>query len=183
MPGRIVAEGINNPRMRQILLVFSIPRTPKQAAIELSVKEVRCWEFLKMGLLKCLNPGCRKSRFYILTDKARESLGLNCSPCDIDKDWEVIGWIISSPMQRLAVLRCVTVRKRNSEEIRMIATQLNCRLSRTSIKTILKHLIEKHLVDAEIIERVRFYWITEYGQKIKDETAVLSPLAPAIFGT
>jgi len=48
------------------------------------------------------------------------------------------------------------------------------------MKDILKELVEKHLVDTEILEGIRFYWIAPYGQKIKDELAVIEPLSSAI---
>lgn len=175
-------DGIISPASRQTLLVFSMPKTPKQAQIELSVKEVRCWEFLRKGLLKCLNPESKRGRFYILSDKARECLKIPCPHFILDNDWEVIGWLASSPRQRLVILRCTDERKLTSEEIRMRATQLNCHLSRTSTKTILKSLIGRHLITTEILERIRFYWINAYGKKIKDELAVIAPLAPAISG-
>lgn len=88
---------------------------------------------------------------------------------------------MSSPRQRLVVLRSVNEQKLISEEIRMKATQLNSHLTRESTKVILKDLGERKLTDSEILERIRFYWITEFGKKIKDEMAVLSPLTPTIF--
>lgn len=173
-------EHIDNPKTKQILLAFSVPKTPKQAEIALSVRKIKLKPFLEKGLLKCLNPRGRKGRFYVLTQKTRERLGLGCQECDLNKDWELIGWVMASPRQRLIVLRCIDERKLYSEEIRMRATQLTRHLTRESTKVILKDLINKHLAESEILERIRFYWITKYGQKIKDEMAVLSPLAPAL---
>ena len=181
MPGRIVAEGVNNPRTRQTLLIFATPKTPRQAEIELSVKKLKLKPFLEQHLLRCLNPERRKGKFYIITDKARNILKPNYPDCDLNKDWELIGWIMSSPRQRLVVLRSVNEQKLISEEIRMKATQLNSHLTRESTKVILKDLGERKLTDSEILERIRFYWITEFGKKIKDEMAVLSPLTPTIF--
>lgn len=182
MPGRILTEGINNPRTRQILLNFSSPRTPRQARLNLSVKKLELRPFLKTGLLKCLNPDSRKGRFYTLTEKARKILEPDCPECNLDKDWEIIGWIVASPQQRLVALRSVYENKLCSEEVRMRATLLNCHISRVSMKNILKELVGKRLVDTEILERIRFYWIAPYGQKIKDELAVIAPLSPAISG-
>lgn len=180
MPDKEEADWINNPKIRQILLVFSGPKTPRQAEIALSVKKLKLKPLLEKHLLKCLNPGCRKGRFYILTNKARGCLGLGCQECDLNKDWELIGWIMASPRQRLIVLRCLDERKLYSEEIRMRATQFTSHLTRESTTIILKELIGRNLADSEIIERIRFYWITEHGKKIRDEMAVLSPLAPAL---
>lgn len=180
MPDRIVAERINNPRTRQILLAFSYPKTPKQVQIELSIRKIKLKPFFDKHLLKCLNPGCRKGRFYIITETTREILQPNCPECSLDKDWEIIGWVIASPRQRLVALRSVDERKLCSEEVRMRSTQFNCHISRPSMKNILKELIQKHLVDTEMFMRERFYWISNYGQEIKDELAVLAPLSPSI---
>lgn len=176
MPDRIVTEGINNPRARQILLIFASPKTPKQAQIDLSVRKIKLKPFLDKHLLKCLNPECRKGRFYTLTETTRKALEPNCPECSLDKDWHIIGWVLASPRQRLVALRSVDDRKLCSEEVRMRSTQLNCHISRPSMKNILKELIQKHLVDTEILMRERFYWINSYGQEIKNELAVLAPL-------
>ena len=174
MPDKEAEGWINKPKRREILLVFTTPKTVKQAEKELCLRKLTLKSFLRNGFLQCLNPGTRKGRFYALTEKARECLP-GCPDCDINKDWDCIGWVLSSPRMRLAVLRCVDDRKLYSEEIRMRATQFNSHLSRPNIKKPLRQLVEKHLVDSEIIERIRFYWISDYGQKIKDELAVLCP--------
>lgn len=180
MPDKIGDKWIINPKKRQILLAFSYPKTPKQAQIELSIKKFKLKPFLDKRLLKCLNPGCRKGRFYIITEKIRDSLKPNCQECNLHNDWEIIGWVIASPRQRLVALRSVDERKLCSEEVRMRSTQFNCHISRPSMKNILKELIQKHLVDTEIFMRERFYWISNYGQEIKNELAVLAPLSPSI---
>lgn len=180
MPAGISSKGINNPKIRKTLLIFASPKTPRQAEIGLSVMKIKLKPLLEKHFLRCLNPDARKGRFYVLTDKTRKYLGLGSQECDLNKNWELIGWMMASPRQRLVVLRCLDERKLYSEEIRMQATLLTRHLTRESTKVILKELIEKHLADSEIIERIRFYWITAYGQKIKDEMAVFSPIAPAL---
>jgi hypothetical protein len=147
---------------------------------ELCLKKIKFRLFIKDGLLKCLNPKTDKARFYVLTNKARKILKQPPSEVNLNKDWECIGWVLSSPKMKLVILRCVDGRKLYSEEIRMRATQFNYHLSRPCVKDILKSLLEKRLVNSEIMEHVRFYWITPYGQKIKDDLAVIAPLAPAI---
>jgi hypothetical protein len=176
-----IPEGINNPKTKQILLAFSMPKTPKQVQTTLSIRKIKLKPFIEKGFLECLNPKCRKGRFYVLTQETRERLGLECQECDLNKNWELIGWIMASPKQRLIVLRFIDERKLCSEEVRMRATQLTRHLTRESTKVILKDLINKHLAGSEILERIRFYWITQYGQKIKDEMAVLSPLTQTFF--
>ncbi len=169
-----------SPASKRILLSFSSPTTPKKAMHQLCVRKIKFNIYVNAGLLKCLNPEEKRARFYVLTEKARKLLSLPPSELDLHKDWKCIGWILSSPKMKLTVLRFVDERKLYSEEIRMRATQFNWHLSRPSVKGILKKLVEKHLVDTEILEGIRFYWITPYGQKIKDELAVLAPLSPAI---
>lgn len=168
---------LNNLKIKQILLIFLIPKTPSQAERELCIKKFNPKPFLENNLLKCLNPEARKGRFYTLSDKARKPLNINYAD-GINKDWDCIGWIISSPRQRLAVMRSVNDMKLTSEEIRARATQFNCHMDRTSIKRILKQLMEKHLVDSEILERIKFYRANSYGMKIKQELAVIAPIAP-----
>lgn len=180
MPEKDINGWINyRPKRREILLVFAEPKTLKQAERELCLRKLTLKSFLKNHFLQCLNPDARKGRFYVLTEKARDCLKPNCFEFDINKDWDCIGWIVSSPRMRLAVLRCIDERKLYSEEIRMMATQFNSHLSRSNVKKALRQLIERHLVDSEILERIRFYWITSYGQKIKEELAVISPLHPS----
>ncbi|MBN1156816.1 hypothetical protein JXA85_04310 [Candidatus Woesearchaeota archaeon] len=171
-------EGIIPTASKQILLVFSTPKTPKQAAHELSVRKIRLGDFLKKHLLRCLNPEARKGRFYTLTKKARECL--KCHDYNTSKDWDCIGWVISSPRQRLVILRCTDERKLTSEEIRMRATQFNASLTRPGTKATLRELVGRHLVNTEILERLRFYWITQHGSKIKDEVAVIEPITSLI---
>ena len=181
MYDKIPENWINQtPERKRILLVFSEPRTVKQAQVMLSVRKLTLRSFLNHGCLKCLNPNAEKGRFYVLSKKSRECLKPNCNEYDANKDWECIGWIISSPRMWLAVLRCVDDRKLYSEEIRMVATQFNAKLSRTWTRNTLKELEEKKLVQSEIMEHIRFYWITSHGQKIKDELAVIAPLVPSI---
>lgn len=113
-----------------------------------------------------------------MTPKTRQCLKDNCPEDDLNKNWELIGWIISSPRQRLVVLRAVDERKLYSEEIRAKATQFNCHLSRTSAKTILNSLVEKHLIDSETLERVRFYWINHHGLRIRQDINAIVPISP-----
>lgn len=176
MPGKIIAKGINNPEVRQVLLVFSSPQTHRQAKLKLSVKNLKLRPFLETDLLKCLNPDLKKGRFYTLTQRARDILKIECNTVDFDKDWEMIGWVIASPQQRLVALRSVDEKKLCSEEVRIRATMLNCHISRISMKNTLKELMQKQLVDTEILQRERFYWISTYGQKIKNDLAVIVPL-------
>ena len=177
MPKRGIDEWTDKPEVKQVLLVFSLPKTPKQAQRELSVRKLKLRPFLEKHLLKCLNPEARKGRFYVLSDKARKSLK-STSSVSSDLNWELIGWIIASPRQRLVVLRSANEQKLTSEEIRARGTQFNAKLTRISTKNILNELIEKHLVNAEILERLKFYWLTSYGIKIKQEMTVIAPISP-----
>lgn len=180
MPDDIAGWINKSPERKRILLAFAEPKTIKQAQTLLSVRKLTAKSFINHSCLKCLNPHAEKGRFYVLSKKARESLNPNCNEYDAYKDWECIGWIVSSPRMRLAVLRSVDNRKLYSEEIRMVATQFNSKLSRTWTRNTLKELEGKKLVESELMEHIRFYWISSYGQKIKDELAVIAPLSPSI---
>jgi len=175
---RDVIRWIEKPKIRQRLLAFSVPKTPRQAEKELSMRKLNLKPFLDKGLVRPLNPAVRKGRFYALTDEVRRWLKLLHSETNNEKDWELIGWVIASPRQRLAVLRIMDSEKRTSEEIRARATQLNANISRTSIKGILKELIEKSLIDTEVLEGIRFYWLNQQGIKTKQELAVIAPISP-----
>ena len=161
-----MAEWIHQPKINQILLSFSVQKTPKQVEKELCVKKLKLKPFVEKHLLKCLNPGATKARFYILTDKARRLLKLSSSKKEINKDWDLIGWIMASPKQRLVVLKAVDSTKRTSEEIRERASRSNANLTRISSKGILKELISKSLIETELIERKRYYWMSEKGRLI-----------------
>ncbi len=178
MKKRDIIRWIEKRRNKQILLAFSIPKTPRQAEKELSMRKLNLKPFLDKGLIRPLNPAVRKGRFYSLTDEVRRWLKLLHSETNNEKDWELIGWVIASPRQRLAVLRSMDNEKRTSEEIRARATQLNANISRTSIKGILKELIERNLIDTEVLECIRFYWLNQQGIKIKQELTVIAPLSP-----
>ena len=92
----------------------------------------------------------------------------DCSDCNYD----LIGWIISSPKQRAVVLKTLAQNsaKRTSEEVRLKSTNLNPCLSRISTKSILRELIEKGLVETEMgIDRKRYYWITKKGRSLTSE--------------
>jgi len=177
---RDVINWIEKRRNKQILLAFSIPKTPRNVERKLLIKKLNLKPFLDKGLVRPLNPAVRKGRFYALSDEVRKWLKLLRSETKNDKDWEMIGWIIASPRQRLSVLRIMDSEKRTSEEIRAKATQLNANISRTSIKGILKELFERNLIDTEVLEGIRFYWLNQRGMKIKQELAVIAPLS-ALF--
>jgi len=175
---RDIIRWIEKRRNKQILLAFSTPKTPRNVERELSMRKLNLKPFLDKALVLPLNPGVRKGRFYALSDEVRKWLKLLRSENNDDNDWELIGWIIASPRQRLAVLRTMDNEKRTSEEIRAKATQLNANISRTSIKGILKELIERSLIDTEVLEGIRFYWLNQQGMKTKQELAVIAPLSP-----
>ena len=71
---------------------------------------------------------------------------------------------MASPRQRFIVLNAVDSKKRTSEEIRERASGLNSNLSRISTKGILKELIGKGLIETEMSEKKRYYWISEKGR-------------------
>jgi predicted transcriptional regulator len=167
-------DGACRTKDRRILSLFSVPNTPKQAEIELRVPKVRLRPFISKKLLKSLNPGARKGRFYILTPKARKILGLPGSRKERGKDWELIGWIMASPRQRLSVVKVLDSAKRISEDIRKRGAKYNPHMSRISTKAILRELVEKDLAETELGKRWRYYWITEKGKSLVDEMFKIS---------
>lgn len=169
MGKRCVSCWVNQPKVNQILISFSVPKTPKQVEKELDIKKIKLKAFLEKNLLRCLNPKARKSRFYIMTNKSRGLLKLSCIKKEGKKDWDLIGWIMASPRQRFIVLNSVDSKKRTSEEIRERSSGINSNLSRISTKGILKELVGKGLIETEMIERKRYYWICEKGKLILND--------------
>ncbi|MFH1637399.1 MAG: hypothetical protein ABIB71_03170 [Candidatus Woesearchaeota archaeon] len=167
MNKRGVAGWIIQPRIKQILLSFSVPKTPGRVEKELGIKKLKLRPFLNKSLLQCLNPEARKGRFYILTSKARMLLKTSGSRKDSDKNWGLIGWVMASAMQRAVILKFVDSIERTSEEIRIRASQANPHLSRTSTKGILNELVKEDLAESRIIKRKRYYWISGKGIRIK----------------
>lgn len=171
MEKRKVIDWICQPNITKILVSFSVPRTPKQVEKRVNTKKLKLKPFLEKHLLKSLNPKARKGRFYILTNEARGLLKLPVSRKETDKDWDLIGWIMASPRQRLVAFKTLDSVKRTSEEIREKASRLNPHLSRISTKGILSELISKSLVESEIIKRKRYYWISRKGKSVLKDIA------------
>ncbi len=165
-----MADWIAQPKIIQILVSFSVPRTPKQVEKRLNIKKLKMKPFLEKHLLKSLNPGARKARLYVVTNKARRLLKLPVSRKKANKDWDLIGWVMSSPRQRLVVLKVVDSVKKASEDIRRKASRLNPHLSRISTKGILKDLVSRGLVETQIgDDGRRYYWISQKGRLVADD--------------
>lgn len=171
MKKRGVAEWIHQPAINQILLCFFVPKTPREVEKKLGIKKLKLKLFLEKNLLKSLNPGARKGRFYTLTNKARGLLKVSVPKKGISKDWNIIGWIRASPRQRLVVLKTMDSEKRTSEEIREKTTKFSPHLTRISTKGILKELVSKGLVETELNEKKRYYWISDRGKLIAKNSA------------
>lgn len=97
----------------------------------------------------------------------------------MNKYWKLIGWIIASPKQRLAILKIIDSAKRKSEELRKRASKYNPCLSRISTKEILKELIKKGLVETELNKGKRFYWINKKGKLLLKQINSLCELKRA----
>jgi DNA-binding MarR family transcriptional regulator len=160
-----VIQELQQLRGKEILLSFSVPKTPSQVEKELNIKKLKLKTFIERNLIKSLNPESRKGRFYVLTNKAKKILKLPCSYKKDALDWQLMGWIDASPRQRLVVLKVIDSTKRTSENIRLKATKYNDHLTRISSKQILKELISKGLIETEMIGRKRYYWISEKGKE------------------
>ena len=169
MHKRGLAQRAVQPRIRQILSVFSTPKTPRQAERELGIKKLKLKILLENHLLECLNPEARKCRLYLITGKTKKMLRLSEKAKKSDKDWELLGWARASPRQRTVILKALDSIKRTSEEIRERASQSNQHLTRISTKSILKELVEKGLASTEICEGKRYYWISDEGLLLKSQ--------------
>jgi predicted transcriptional regulator len=167
-----IAVWINQLKNKKILFSFSTPKTPTQVKNELDIDKFNLKPYLKRGLIKCLNPGGHKGRFYVLTNKAKRLLKISISDQKNKKDYNLFGWIKGSPLQKCVVLKMLSLNsgEHTSEEIRIKSLNQNPRLSRISTKSILKELINKGLVDSEMGKnRKRYYWINEAGKSIASE--------------
>ncbi len=166
MTKRNIPDWINQPSIKQILLSFSTPKTPGQVEKELGFNKLKLKPFLEKAFLKTLNPQAKKGRLYTLTNKSKKLLQIPISKKQSNTNWTLKGWIIASPKQRLIILRIIDSTKRTSEEIRERAAKLNPHLTRISTKGILKELSNKELINTELLDRKRYYWINDKGNKI-----------------
>jgi len=173
---------------KKILQSFHFPNTPSQVEKQNGNKKIKLSPFLKLGLLKLLNPDATKGRFYICTSKARDFLKLPDSNIKIQTDWNTIGWIFASPRQRTVVLKVVNSDKQTSDEIMKIALKENQSVTRISTKTILSELISKELVETELkpeLKKVirgcpiyrkkkrRYYWLNGKGKDAQKDAEMI----------
>ena len=158
-----MAEWVAQAKMQQILILFSSPKTPRQVEKALGIKKLKMKPLLDKKLVKILNPEARKGRLYIITNKSRGLLNLSDVKRERGKDWDLLGWLLASPRQRLVVLKVMDGLKRTSEQIRERASKFNSHLSRISTKGILRELVKKNLVLNKMIEGKRYYWISGEG--------------------
>jgi predicted transcriptional regulator len=169
MKGKKLHDWISRLKNKQILISFSVPKTPTQVKNELGVGKFSLKPYLKRGIIECLNPEGRKGKLYILTNKGKRLLKISAPARKDQKDYALIGWILASPKQRYVVLKTLSLNsvKRTSEEIRLRSSNLNPCLSRISTKSILQELIDKELVETEMgIDRRRYYWVNEEGESL-----------------
>lgn len=163
-------RGIYSQSYKNILLSFATPKTPRQVEKELGLKKIKTKHLVNKGSLTSLNPCARKGRLYLMTEKLT---GAKFTAIN----WDLIGWVISSPKQRHVILKTIAIDsvKRTSEDIRRRASRLNVSLTRISTKEILKELISKNLVKTELQEnRKRYYWISKQGEKINTDIKFLN---------
>ena len=177
MKKRGVEHWIEKPKTCQILLSFSTIKTPWQIEKELGIKKLKVKSFLERNLIFCLNPDAKKGRLYTLTKEARTLLKLtDYNSASSDVDWDLIGWVLASPRQRLVCIKTISMDslKRTSEQIRKRASRYNPCFSRISTKEILKELISKDLVKTEIgQDRRRYYWVSEKGSMVVGKLEIL----------
>jgi len=164
-----VTDWIKQPVINQVLLSFATPHTPRQVERKLDrIKKLKMKSYMERGLIKSLSDGLKKGRYYTLTNKARKMLTLPDYESKTEKDWELIGWVMASKLNRLVILKIMAIDsvKRPSEDIRKRCVRLNPCLTRISTKTILHELMNKGLVDSEMNGKYRNYWLTDKGRAI-----------------
>ncbi len=176
MKKKNIHEWLIRTSVKKILLTFYSPRTPRQVKKITGINKLNLAPLIEKNLLQCLNSNARKGRLYTITDKARKFLQLPPSKNHKKNNWNLLGWLISSPKQRLVILRIMDTFKRTSEEIREKAMRLNPKLTRISTKSILQELINNKLIDTRISGRKRYYWITETGMGLRIKIERLSGL-------
>ena len=158
-----IRDWIEQPEIKRILLSFLCPKTPRQVEKELGLRKLKLKPFIENRLLVSLNPEARKGRFYILSDGARKLLKIEDLIEAHCTNWELTGWVMASPKQRLVILQVLDAAKRTSEELRQRARRKNSCLSRISTKSILHELVGQSLVSTALMNRKRYYWITPLG--------------------
>ena len=164
-----VTEWVEQPLIRQILLAFLSPKTPRKVEQIVGIKKLKLKPFLDNMLLKVLNPKAQKGRLYTLTNKARELLDLPATRNNSRIDWDLKGWVIASPQQRLVLLQVTDLIKRTSEQIRYQANKLNPNLTRISTINTLKELVKKGLISTSKTNRTRLFWISNQGALLNDD--------------
>jgi hypothetical protein len=162
-----IVDWMAQPKIQQILLLFSSLKTPRQVEKALGIRKLKMKPFVEKKLIEILNPEARKGRLYIITDKAKSQLNVSVFDKKGGRNFKLIGWIVSSPRQRLVILKVMDGLKRTSENIRERASKYNPHLSRISTKGILKDFIKRDLVQSKMTEGKRYYWISEKGRLIR----------------
>ena len=167
MSMKSIVDWMDQPKIQQILLSFSTPKTPRQVEKALGIKKLKMKPFLEKKLIEILNPEARKGRLYRITDTAKSQLKVSVFDKKGGRNFKLIGWIVSSPRQRVVILKVMDGLKRTSENIRERASKYNPHLSRISTKGILKELIKRDLVQSKMTEGKRYYWISGKGRLVR----------------
>lgn len=149
---------------KRILLALSTPRTVSQTAKLVGKKRIKLQHYVKKHWIAPLTSSHSKGRLYVLTEIGRKLLGVSTSLYPTDGDLELVSWLLASPKQRLALIKFVDAKQRTSEEIRVRARRQNSHLTRISAKAILNELVDEGLVGTSVVERLRYYWITDGGK-------------------
>jgi hypothetical protein len=167
-----IEQWLNRHKIRSILHEFSLPNQPSRVEQKLNIKKLKMKPFLENNIVKPLNPNARKGRLYQLTPKVQRLLNV-CKKSRYNIDWQVPGWILASPKQRLAILKSLDLVKRHSEDIRKRTSRYNPNFTRISTKQILKELITKKLVETEMgKDGKRYYWISHTGKKVMEDMLI-----------
>ena len=166
MGNLIKKSSLIKPMDGKIPSCFNVPKTPRQLEKELKLNKIKMKPFLEKNLVVALNPSAKKGRLYNLTRKARNLIDFSKGKNHNCREWDLVGWIIASPKQRLVIMKSMDKMRRTSENMRERASKANPHLSRTSTKGILKELCHKGLIKSEMVDGKRYYWISDRGQSI-----------------
>ena len=168
-------DGLLEPMVGQILSAFNVPKTPRQVEKELKLSKIKMKPLIENKMVVPLNPSAKKGRLYVNTKKARSLIDLSECKNQKYRKWDLVGWIMASPKQRLVVIKSMDKMRRTSEKIRERASKANPHLSRTSTKGILKELHCNGLIETEMIEGKRYYWMNDKGKSILSDIHQFCP--------
>lgn len=167
-------------RRKKIISQLKQPMTAKQLAKIIGIRNDCCsyvlQEFLKAGLVVCLNPQAKRSRLYWLTHKGikwQQKLlkmqGFSICVYDFPAvDWSLYGWVCYN--HRSAVLKAltepsqpITIRKK------VIQQNPDIKISANNVSDVLQLFVKERIIKPVRIKRKArpAYRLTGLGKKLQ----------------